>query len=379
MNKSLNKSLGKREFMDRATKSPRTWLVLGDKKGDNGQVEAVAAGLPWPWERRFVQMRPEWVYGKPPVRPSLDHIDRDKSDPLEPPWPDLVLTVGRRPSSVALWIQQQSGGHTRIVYLGKPSTRIERFDLVAVSREILMPPMKNVIRTELPLMRVSRDQAELAQWRERFADLPKPLVGFLLGGPTKPFVFNRKVLQRVLALAGDVTGRQGGTAYLSTSRRTPAWFADALANDLPAGARLFRWSPDATDNPYRGILGLADGLVVTADSISMLVEAIGLGQPAAVLPLPVGIAGKLDMARRDALAWLFATPEDGAGRWRQGLARSLYRARLVYQSRHFPAFQRHLVRVGQAVWAGQPFIKPTASPQADVEHIVERIRLLMAA
>jgi len=365
--------------MDRATKPPRTWLVLGDKKGDNGQVEAVAAGLPWPWERRFVQMRPEWVYGKPPVRPSLDHIDRDKSDPLEPPWPDLILTVGRRPSSVALWIQQQSGGNTRIVYLGKPSTRVERFDLVAVSGEILMPPLANVIRTELPLMRVTQDPAELERWRQRFATLPRPLVGFLLGGPTKPFVFNRDVLERVLALAGDVTGKQGGTAYLSTSRRTPDWFSEALEQQLPAGARLFRWSPDATDNPYQGILGLADGLVITADSISMLVEAIGLGRPAAVLPLPVGLTGRLDLARRDALAWLFATREDGAGPLRQSLARWLYRSRLVYQSRHFPAFQRHLVRAGQAVWAGQAFIRPTASPQADVDHIIERIRQLMAA
>jgi hypothetical protein len=358
---------------------PRTWLVLGDKRGDNGQVEAVAAGLPWSWERRQVQMQPQWVYGKPPVRPSLDHIDREKSDPLEPPWPDLILTIGRRPSSVALWIQQQSGGHTRIVYLGKPSTRAERFDLVVVSGEILMPPLDNILRTELPLMRVEHEDAELDGWRAKFAGLPRPLVGFLLGGPTKPFVYDRGVLDRVLALAREVVDGQGGTPYLTTSRRTPPWFADALEQALPAGGRLFRWAADARDNPYRGILGLADGLVVTADSISMLVEAIGLGRPAAILPLPVGLSGRLDLARRDALAWLFATREQGAGPARQSLARWLYRARLVYQSRNFPAFQRQLVRAGQAVWAGQPFVQPTLSPRADVARIVERIRALMGA
>ena len=110
--------------------NPRTWLVLGDKHGDNGQVQAVAAKLPWPYETRFVQMKPKWVRGKPRVRPSLDHIDLDKSDTLKPPWPDLIITVGRRPSSVALWIQQQSSGHTRIVQMTKPSTRIGRFELM---------------------------------------------------------------------------------------------------------------------------------------------------------------------------------------------------------------------------------------------------------
>lgn len=358
---------------------PRTWLVLGDKRGDNGQVETVAAGLPWPWERRFVQMRPQWVYGKPPVRPSLDHIDLEKSDALEPPWPDLILTIGRRPSSVALWIQRQSGGHSRIVYIGKPSTRVEHFDLVVVSGEILMPPLDNVMRTDLPLMRVEQDANELEQWRQRFAALPRPLVGFLLGGPTKPFVYDRDVLDRVLTLARGVSDAQGGTPYLTTSRRTPEWFADALEQDMPAGGQLFRWSATAPNNPYRGILGLADGLVVTADSISMLVEAIGLGRPAAILTLPVGVTGRLDLARRDALAWLFATRDQGAGSMRQALARMLYRARLVYQSRNFPAFQRELVRTGQAVWAGQPFVKPTASPRADVRRIVERIQALMSA
>jgi mitochondrial fission protein ELM1 len=207
---------------------PRTWLVLGDKRGDNGQVEAVAAGLPWRCERRQVQMQPQWVYGKPRVRPSLDHIDRERSDPLEPPWPDLILTIGRRPSSVALWIQEQSGGHTRIVYLGKPSTRAERFDLVVVSGEILMPPLENILRTELPLMRVEHEDAELDGWRAKVAGLPRPLVGFLLGGPTKPFVYDRGVLNRVLTLAREVVDGQGGTPYLTTSRRTPPWFADAL-------------------------------------------------------------------------------------------------------------------------------------------------------
>ena len=42
-----------------------------------------------------------YVDGKPWVRPSLHHIDLARSDALEPPWPDLIITVGRRPSMAA--------------------------------------------------------------------------------------------------------------------------------------------------------------------------------------------------------------------------------------------------------------------------------------
>jgi glycosyltransferase involved in cell wall biosynthesis len=75
--------------------SPRTWVLLSDKQGDNGQVETIVAALPWAVERKYVHMLTQWVLGKPRYRPSLEHIDPAQSDPIEGPWPDLILTVGR--------------------------------------------------------------------------------------------------------------------------------------------------------------------------------------------------------------------------------------------------------------------------------------------
>jgi hypothetical protein len=96
--------------------APRVWLVQGDKPGDNGQLEvvgeALTARLGWAVEARRVAVRPAWVHGKPRVAASLDHVDRDRSDPLEPPWPDLVVTIGRRPSMVALWVRERAGGRS---------------------------------------------------------------------------------------------------------------------------------------------------------------------------------------------------------------------------------------------------------------------------
>jgi mitochondrial fission protein ELM1 len=80
------------------------------------------------------------VFGKAKVGPTLYHIDRELSAPLQAPWPELVITVGRSPANVALWVQQQSGGHSRIVLVGKPSGMMERFDLIVISTEILLAP-----------------------------------------------------------------------------------------------------------------------------------------------------------------------------------------------------------------------------------------------
>ena len=147
---------------------PRTWLLLAEKAGDNAQVEALASGLPWPCEIRRLRMRPEWLLAKPPVRPNLDHIDLQQSDALEPPWPDLIVTMGRRTSSAALWIQDRSVGRTKIVLVGKPSGAWDRMALVVGSAEILLPPLPNVLKIRLPLLRIERahvtSAAQVCAW-----------------------------------------------------------------------------------------------------------------------------------------------------------------------------------------------------------------------
>jgi hypothetical protein len=356
---------------------PRVWLVLGDKPGDNAQVEVIAPALGWPCERKHVQMREPYVQGKPRVTPSLHHIDPACSDPLEPPWPDLVITIGRRPSMVALWIAEQSRGRTKLVLLGKPSGMMERFDLVIAGAEAQLPPLPNVLPIALPLMRV--DQARIAAaaevWRARLAALPRPLVAFLIGGPTGPFLYDTSVVERLVAEAGKLA-EQGGTPYLTTSRRTPASVVAALRARLPAGAVLFAWAPAASDNPYLGLLGLADGFVVTGDSISMMVEIARLGRPLAILDLPTGRLGALDQLRRSLTRLLFA-PGAGPGGLRQRLATTLHRAGLLTHTRDFRAFHRLLLERGLAVRAGEPFRRAPGTAPDDLPLVVARIRGLL--
>ena len=72
--------------------TPTTWLLLGDKRGDNGQVEAVAAALGWPCDRKNLVMKARYQTAKPRFRATLDHLDLDRSDALAAPWPELIIT-----------------------------------------------------------------------------------------------------------------------------------------------------------------------------------------------------------------------------------------------------------------------------------------------
>jgi mitochondrial fission protein ELM1 len=326
------------------TLTPRTWLLLGEKPGDNAQLRVLADALGWSYETRTLRMRPEWVLGKPRVRPSLAHVDRERSDPLAPPWPELLVTVGRRLSSAALWVRRESGGATKLVLIGKPRRHLRRFDLVVAPAQYRIGARPNVVRIGLPLVRIdaAAAAAAAAAWRERLAGLPRPLLALLVGGPTKAVRVDADVARDLAARAAAEAARAGGSLYVCTSRRTPAPLLDAFAAGLPVRTPLYRWRPDDPYNPYLALLGSADRFAVTADSVTMLVEVARLGRPLAVAPLP---------ARR---SWL----------------------RALTRSRDLDAVARWLIAHGLATELGDPWRAPGAALDDDLAAVVARVRAL---
>jgi hypothetical protein len=353
---------------------PRTWLILGDKAGDNAQVRIIADALGWPFVVKDLVFRVPYVIGKPRFRASLYHIDRARSAPLEPPWPDLILTVGRRPSMAALWVKAQ--GSARLVVVGRPKRWLERFDLVIAPPQFQLPSRPNVLRLDLPLMRV--DEAAIAAaadaWRARLADLPRPLVALLVGGPTKPYVFDQAVARRLIAQCRQIAAAEGGTLYVTTSRRTPPAVVEALAAALPAGARLYRWDGGG-DNPYHALLGLADRFVVTGDSISMMVEVVRLGKPLAIFALPA--TGRW-LRLRSGLGQRLAALGNAAGGPLASIADALYRLRIAKYARDLSEIHRRLYARGLAVPVGEPFQPPRTRPSDDLAQAVERVRALVS-
>ena len=335
--------------------------------------------LGWHCELRRIKVREPFVFGKARVGATLYHIDTDLSAPLEPPWPDLAITVGRSPANVALWVKEQSGGHTRIVLVGKPSGMMEQFDTIVISTEILLAPYPNVLHISMPLMKVDKAAVQTAaeDWRNRFSDLPRPLVAIMVGGPTNPFVYNASVTEQLIT-AADRVCQEGGTPYITTSRRTPAAVVEQLKTGLPPGAKLFEWAADASDNPYMGLLGLADRFIVTGDSISMMVEVVRLGKPLEILPLPCGFLGTVDQWRRTLARWLFAPGKDGThGQVRKLLARLVYHSRFIRHTRHYPGFHQKLVDLGLATWFGKAADPSSGQYPDDVSVVVRRVQSLV--
>jgi len=289
--------------------TPLVWAIVGDKLGDNAQVQAVARSLPWPVVEKKLAFRLLFRKGKPIVLPSLYHVTPASAATLSPPWPDLVLTIGRRPSMAALWVRRKSAGRTRIALFGPPKGMASACDLFVVAAHYGVADDARVCRLGLPLLAADPEALRQAgaTWAERFATLPRPLTAVLVGGATRPFRFDAAVAQQLVAAALGVSPA-AGTLFVTTSRRTPAPVTEALQRALPDSAVLHRFDAGGAANPYLGLLALADRFIVTGDSVSMLIEVARTGAPLAIYELPrrrLALSGVRDL---DAVhAQLYAT------------------------------------------------------------------------
>jgi mitochondrial fission protein ELM1 len=359
------------------TPTVRIWLVIGDKLGDNAQVKIIADSLGLPYETRRLLPKEVYRLGKPRFRISLEHLDLEHSDPLQPPWPDLVITTGRRHSMAALWIKAQHPA-TQVVLLGRPRRWIEKFDLVITLPQYRLPERPNVMRLTLPLIRADHNAVARAaeSWRMRFTPLQKPLIAVLVGGPTRPYRFDAAVTAELLDLCGQLQARYGGTLYVSTSRRTTAAIATALRAHLPHHAVLHEWTSGGGDNPYLALLGLADYFVVTGDSVSMMMEVADCGKPLAIFALPADWKGRLWQRLLLRLHGRAAVGPTGvACHW---LGRLLYRTGVAGFARDLGAVHQQLIDAGFAVRAGDPF--PAAqhhSLPVEVTEVADRIKALV--
>jgi mitochondrial fission protein ELM1 len=207
---------------------------------------------------------------------------------IAPPWPDLVIGAGRRIAPLVAALKKLH--RVKTVQILDPCMPLGNFDLVVVPEHDRAHDRvhdrvagQNLIATLGSIGRTTPEivAAAAEPWRDRLAALPHPRLAVLLGGPSPSARFGGGAAGR-LADALQALAAQGHGLMVTPSQRTPRGLIGRLSDLL--GDRAFVW--DGTgDNPYPGILGLADAVLVTGDSVNMASEAASTGKPVHVFPL----------------------------------------------------------------------------------------------
>ncbi len=208
-------------------------------------------------------------------------------------WPDLLITCGKRMAGISIGVKRLSRGQTRTIHIQDPHIAPRYFDLlitpahdhIAVAQREGRQFHDNLLVTMGALNRLSPE--EIA---EAGSELPaevrkqkKPVIAVMIGGNNRRYKAGKEAFLRLADQLTSLVKQTGGSLIILPSRRTPKRHLRGLSDQLGTTAHQI-WDGKG-DNPYPGVLGLADILAVTSDSVNMISEACITGKPVLTIHL----------------------------------------------------------------------------------------------
>jgi hypothetical protein len=261
------------------------WLLLDNRVGDNNQLLALAKALGFPFEAK--QMR----FNALRRVPFLNHdglavVARDARDLIRPPWPDLVIVTGYGGVAVARYIRRQSGGRTRLVHIGNPRGKIDDFDLQITTPQYPRRA-KNLLELPFPIGHPAREAQPTADELHWLDDFPRPRRLVAVGGPARHWELDHRALKNAVATLR--TKEPKASLLVATSHRTRPATRGLLAGMLTGAEQvLVEHFPR-----FAVLLSRCDEIYVTADSVSMISEALLTGKRVGLIPIRRSLLGRI--------------------------------------------------------------------------------------
>ncbi len=242
-------------------------LGLAEAAGLKPELCTLRPRFPWDSLSTPFWLNPRWAVGALPY-----------AEPLPP----VVMGCGGAGARVAASLRRPG---VKAVAVQHPRMALDRFDLVLAARHDGIAG-DNVIVTRTALHRATeaRLAAEKQVWEPVFAAQKRPLAAVLLGGSNGRYRFDASQARMLAEQLAAMMQQSGAGMVITPSRRTGPEEMRVLRDALaPLGA----WIWDGTgENPYFGMLACADAIIVTADSVSMVSEAVATSAPVYLVRLP---------------------------------------------------------------------------------------------
>lgn len=264
------------------------WVITDFAAGNQRQALALGNCMGLPVRHLQLEPRAPWSWLAPRLAVGgARALPRAQRPLFAPPWPRMAIGCGRAASLFTRMLGRLAHGRCHTVQILDPRIDPAHWNTVIAPRHDRLsgPNVLTLLGSLNPV-----DDAWLADGREAnpgLAELPQPRVGVLLGGPRTGLAMDAAYAETLAARLAARQQREGGSLFVLRSRRTPAEMV-AIFRRVLASIPGMVWSgPDDGRNPYPGVLGWADRLVVTPDSVNMLSEACAVGCAVHTLATPV--------------------------------------------------------------------------------------------
>ena len=202
-------------------------------------------------------------------------------------YPDILITCGRRMAGYALALRRRAGGDGRrmqVVHVQDPRLPPRLFDALVVPRhDRARGPNVLVTTGSLNRLTLTDIKTAMMEMPSRWLRATRGMsVAVMLGGDNRRYRVSEAMAGRMADMLTDFAGATGALLLPVASRRTPELVIERVTAALPPDRVMLPRKDEP--NVYPGVLGMAQAVIVTSDSVNMASEAAITGKPVMIAP-----------------------------------------------------------------------------------------------
>ena len=250
---------------------PRALLLTQGMHGMISQVEGLAKALGLKFRHETIKLKKIWNIVPPKFTPVSDNILKNKfiCDSK------VVISCGRKSVIPAIFLKRRFKKEIFTIHIQDPKVDLSNFDSIICPEHDNLDG-DNVIKTKGAIHYLTNDEIKknLNYLNPRAEN--KKIVTLILGGPNKYYSFSEKQMHSAFAKIKNLFVYSNYKIIVIPSYRTPDNILKLAFNCFNDNHLVVK---QRDKKAYLSSLGLADIIIVTCDSTSMISEAAITGKP----------------------------------------------------------------------------------------------------
>ena len=243
------------------------------------QVEGLAKALELDFTHEKIELNNFWKLFPPKITPVKSFVFKNKLDHEF----NIVISCGRKSVIPSLYLKNKYKSKIVNIHIQNPKVSLSNFDfIIAPKHDSLFG--ENVVTSKGAIHYLTNDELiENENYLKPRIDSQKKIISFIIGGPNKYYDYNDKIIDEIFLKIENNFIRNNYQAIIIPSMRTPKNIIEKAQNYFDKNQIIVL---DVDKKAYLSALNLADHIVVTCDSTSMISEAAITGKPIYVAQMP---------------------------------------------------------------------------------------------
>ncbi|OUX38699.1 MAG: nucleoside-diphosphate sugar epimerase [Candidatus Pelagibacter sp. TMED273] len=246
-------------------------LLTQGMHGMVSQVEGLANGLKLRFRHQKVKLKPLWNFIPPKFTPISENLLTEKfvCDSK------IIISCGRKSVVPSIALKKRFGKEIFNIHIQDPKVSLKNFDLVICPEHDRLSG-DNVISTKGSIHYLTKKEIIENSKYLRLNKEKKKIVAFIIGGPNNYYGYSEDDVHYVFNKIKALFTPDKYKIVVIPSYRTPEVVIKKAFNTFSFNHHVVK---EINKKAYLSSLAIADHIIVTCDSTSMISEAAITGKP----------------------------------------------------------------------------------------------------